>query len=491
MKNIKYFLIIIIAIMSSCEDMEDTYSDFTGNGKIRYVGKCTDLKIESGWERLKLSWKNSADPTIDSTKIVWEIENVKDSVVLKGDVTSYETDANLENKEYVFNVYAIDDKGNHSLKTTGYGNPFTNEHILVKSFYNMEDKHFFIEDNLIVFWGDYNSNITNSYIAYYQDGIEKKIPITQDIIGDYLLELNNLDEDKDVTITRSGLLEECYDTIHFNPYKLLRETSNFRPDFTEQLKSTYNLNEIDSEFINNLKVLSLDYNLTSLDDVLSFPDLEKIIIGGNRFMHPSHLTESLSLLEEQEVSVFLLDKLQQLKGVEVEIYNNHYGIVNYIPFATDGGNPTFPTIDPLNTEGWSITSSTEEEGYDSNPVNLLDNNVNTLWKPLTSEAVMREHELVIDMKAVKEIKGFVVTQPENTVAYDPAYYPANIQVLISNDGVIWENPFSVKLKPLGKSPGERTILKLKEALTTQFVKIKLIDNDGVRKNVLLADFVIY
>ena len=40
------------ALLVGCgESLEDTYSDYAGDGKIRYVAKCTEVHATPGWER--------------------------------------------------------------------------------------------------------------------------------------------------------------------------------------------------------------------------------------------------------------------------------------------------------------------------------------------------------------------------------------------------------------------------------------------------------
>ena len=54
-------LLFAMLVMVSCESLEDTYEDFAGNGPVRYLGKCTDLTIQPGWNRLQVRWTNSPD----------------------------------------------------------------------------------------------------------------------------------------------------------------------------------------------------------------------------------------------------------------------------------------------------------------------------------------------------------------------------------------------------------------------------------------------
>ena len=53
---------ICIFALAGCDDLEDTYSDYAGDGQIRYLTKCSDVKIVPGWEKLNMTWKNSTDP---------------------------------------------------------------------------------------------------------------------------------------------------------------------------------------------------------------------------------------------------------------------------------------------------------------------------------------------------------------------------------------------------------------------------------------------
>ena len=76
--NMKKYIGLLIAILAmvSCESLEDTYKDYAGDGIIRYLGKCTDLSIQPGWNRLIVSWTNSADPVIDKIKVTWSKDGV-------------------------------------------------------------------------------------------------------------------------------------------------------------------------------------------------------------------------------------------------------------------------------------------------------------------------------------------------------------------------------------------------------------------------------
>ena len=76
-KHIINLLFAAVAFMTGCsESLEDTYSDFAGDGKIRYVAKCSDLDITAGWERLIVNWVNGTDATIDKIKVASRYGNL-------------------------------------------------------------------------------------------------------------------------------------------------------------------------------------------------------------------------------------------------------------------------------------------------------------------------------------------------------------------------------------------------------------------------------
>ena len=85
------------ALLVGCgESLEDTYSDYAGDGKIRYVAKCTEVHATPGWERLLLEWINGTDATVDKFKVIWSCENLGDTIFLPSTAESYEL-KNLKN----------------------------------------------------------------------------------------------------------------------------------------------------------------------------------------------------------------------------------------------------------------------------------------------------------------------------------------------------------------------------------------------------------
>ena len=91
MKRYKYLVgwWMLLALLASCnESLEDTYSDYAGDGKIRYPGKCFDLSVKPGWQRLIVEWTNSVDATVKNVKLSWSASGVKRDTLLNRSATS-------------------------------------------------------------------------------------------------------------------------------------------------------------------------------------------------------------------------------------------------------------------------------------------------------------------------------------------------------------------------------------------------------------------
>lgn len=50
-----------------------------GDGKIRYVAKCTEVHATPGWERLTFGMVNGTDATVDKIKVIWSCESLGDT----------------------------------------------------------------------------------------------------------------------------------------------------------------------------------------------------------------------------------------------------------------------------------------------------------------------------------------------------------------------------------------------------------------------------
>ena len=68
MKKLYYIIGLLTAlfVVSCSESLEETYDEFAGDGMIRYLGKCADVEVNPGWERLQVVWKHNIDAGVKS-----------------------------------------------------------------------------------------------------------------------------------------------------------------------------------------------------------------------------------------------------------------------------------------------------------------------------------------------------------------------------------------------------------------------------------------
>ena len=130
-KYVKYWsfavLIIVSDVLTSCETMDEPYSEFIQKGETLYTGKPDSVRALGGNGRIKLTWDLISDPKITKIKIFWNKK--ADSLIIPVQRTSsvQRMDATIDNLAegtYVFEIYAFDKDGNSSIKTEVIGNAY-------------------------------------------------------------------------------------------------------------------------------------------------------------------------------------------------------------------------------------------------------------------------------------------------------------------------------------------------------------------------------
>lgn len=492
------FLLAAFALCG-CQSMEDTYSKYAGDGKIRYVGKCEEFTVTSGWERFVFNWTASADPSVKTIRIMWKSDTGSGSWDIPATENSFATEAIFdESTPLTLECYAVDSEGNMSLPVTQYARAFTHNHEAVTGFSRMVNKYFFIGDDVILFLDPYMEGMKSTEVSYWQDGEEKNLEITKAMFDATYLHLEDVDTNRDVIVNRTAEVEGCIDVVTFEPYHLDPEQLTMNFDFIRQLTERYNLTEVTPEFIRDQETLEIDYSISSLEDILYFPNLRKVVLGGNRFMiQTGGEAKILSTIGDRSRAIYAFGKMHDILGTEVEIYNNHFNVASSLSYAMqNGGNPVLPVLDYLDTTGWTITSSTNDNPGGSDPAypeRILDNDPSTLWGPHDRENLVRTHDLTIDMKDVKTLHGFKVTQPLQNSTVAQGYYPQIICVDVSTNGYNWEMAFLQSEITIGTNYGESSVMYMPEAKDAQYIRIRLIDRlmaSGQRSygNSCLGDF---
>ena len=503
MKRYKYLVgwWMLLALLASCnESLEDTYSDYAGDGKIRYPGKCFDLSVKPGWQRLIVEWTNSVDATVKNVKLSWSASGVKRDTLLNRSATSCDL-RNLTDGTYRVDVSTVDEEGNESLVETNYGRPYTDEHEAMLSFTRGITKHYRVKNNLVFFMDKWNENFVEINLEYTDtEGKTITYPLTQEVFRKKFVVLPNVNTAKPISITRLGKLEGCEDLIRFAPIVLGSEYL-LTSDFKSVIQQRYGFSDQTVEgkaqlenFINTATELEFDYSMGSLEDVLYFPRLKKIVVGKNRYLNRDYKTiADISVLDQEARTLMVLDVAHELMGVRVERYNDHY-FTESRPYIQEMGNPELPELNVIpQSDIKEISCSVKDVNYDSGLTNLLDNNPATWWEPFVSTTI-RTYELLITLKELQTIKGIKIAQKVFMIDDNksPNYIPSTIQIQVSHDKIMWKDLTHVNENKIGQGSGEVTLLPMAAPGDIQYVRVILNDRvlNGIC-DIMLADITLY
>ena len=479
----KYLWILIsLVLVAGCESLEDTYSDYAGDGAIRYLGKCTKVSVAPGWKRLIVKWVNNVDPVIDKIKVRWQVNDMKDSILLAPNTTEYSI-PDLEDGNYEVTVCAIDKNGNESLANPIFGRPYTPTHETIISFTRLISKHYFVKKRLVLFFSTWQENISSAQLNYYTaDGNVKTLELTSELMQKkYYLLPEEIDPDKPVILNREGQVEGCDDLIVFDPYQLSRDKL-YTSDFKHWLKAKYGQSEISEEFIESLRELEYDYSLSSFEDILNLPNLEKLVLGKNRYLRTDMADQvPQSELYDLERSLFVLDVANTVCGLAVDRYNKHYIPDENLPaYVTKKSNPTQPALTCLDASTWEYTCSEEDKyPYNSNLENLFDGQLDNWWQPELISTLARTYEITVDMKQVQTIHGIKIVQKafDKAECQSASVMPGMIKVKVSTNKISWEDATYVEENTIGATNGETTILYFPNSPDVRY--FKFIVNDQV------------
>lgn len=489
--NIYLFLLFAACLAIGCEDLEDTYSDYAGDGAIRYLGSAENVSVHPGWKRLLVKWTNSVDPAIDHIKLQWNLNGVvKDSVLVK-DVTECSI-KNLEDGNYEISVSGVDKKGGTSLAQSLYGRPYTEGHEVIRSFTQVVAKYTCIGDRLILFFSDWQSNVDSASLNYYTpDGKLEHFELDSAFVTNnkYCLFDYPIDPTKEISIYRRGRVEGCEDLIVFAPYVFSREKL-YTTDFKQWAKERYGQEEITEEWINSLEDFEYDYDVNSFEDLLNLPNLKTLTLGKNRYMDVTRGDSIYSTLIDKERSMFTLNTLHELNGLNVHRYSKHYFTDSELPdyVKEEGNTNTPPAVQFFVGRQWKYECSEKDAvGYNSWLNFLFDGSSRTNWLP-EKKSQARTYVIEVDMLELKTVTGVRVQQSAFSNSNNGEYYalmPGVIKVECSSDRLSWKAATHVEVNTIGNSNGESTYLNFKEVSNVQYLRFTIYDqpfgsNFGVR-----------
>ena len=486
------WMLAVVFALAGCEDLEDTYSDYAGDGMVRYVGKCKDVTVTPGWERLHVEWKNSLDPGIESIKVVCVAGDIVRDTVLEAGVTSCDI-RNMEDGSYQVNVYAVGEGGRLSLSDAESARPYTSLHEEVRSFSPGIIKHFFVENNLVLFMDKWSENFVNFELNYTRaDGNVEVLPLTQEMFAEKYCLLEGINTNEKIFITREGRVDGCLDLIPLEPYVLTTDPV-FTSSFRGWLKERYRLEEISEDFLKT-KSLQFDYDILTLEDILYFPDLEEIELGKNRYLYEAALSvypnEWCSVLTELEKGEFVLGVAQKLRGLKINRYHKHYFPGTTTLQINEMGIPTLPgDINYLPTAGWTISHSQEGNVMEQYPLrNLLDNLFVTFWMP-RAHTVLLTYDIIIDMQAEQVVNGIKIAQAG--MANVMGFIPGTVQIETSHNGYDWEMFTHMQNNTLGNGLGESTLYRSPEPKQARYIKVVVSDQVNGVMNISLGDIAVF
>lgn len=479
MKNRYLWILLSLLFVAGCESLEDTYSDYAGDGTVRYLGMCEDITVSPGWERLIVEWKNSIDPVIEKVKVTWTKDGVVRDTLLESTKDSCNI-TGLEEGVYEITVCNIGKNGEQSLGSSQFARPYTYTHESVIGFTRLISRHFFVEDHLVVFFTEWQDYVTKAEIKYYKKGEDVPTPfkLTKEVLEEkYCVLPDEMDLSKPVTLEREGRLEGCTDLIKFNPEVLLDEKL-YTSDFKTWMLVKYGQTDVAKEFSDTLRTLEIDYSIRSIEDILNFPKLEKLILGKNRYASDFYVDPSE--LQEQELGTFVLTVAHRLRGLKVERYSEHY-FSYWLPTELEGfveemGVSNLPELNYLSNKDWVNTCNQIDENNSrlSDIKFLFDGSSFSYWQ-LPSHTSSLTYEVEVDMKELRELRGVSVQQRRFSEYDAPADLPDWIQVQVSTDKILWENATYAGANTLGRNSEEITLINFSAPRTVRYVKFTFTD----------------
>lgn len=206
-------------------------------------------------------------------------------------------------------------------------------------------------------------------------------------------------------------------------------------------------------------------------------------------------TGNYSQLYDQDVSLFALNVANEVCGLTVERYNQHFLPGKTLVYMTEMGNPVLPELNPLDTKDWKITCEPEDEdNYNSYLNNLMDRNLKTSWQPEYA-LISRSHEISIDMKTTRMVRGVKITQKDFDPATDQTsqnLLPGVIKIKALTENLDEKEVNYVEENTLGATAGEATIINFHMAQDVRYLKFIVSDQPyGNNFTVTLAEIEVF
>lgn len=504
-------LLLLLFAAGCSESLEDTYDAFSGDGMNRYVGKCSEVEVNSGWERLQVVWKHNIDAGVKNVKISWksdagngemlvppcdpESDNLMDTAYIEG----------LKDAMYTVRVNNVSADGRESLVEEKYGRPYSYDHEALRSFSRGISAFSRMGDKLAVLLAQDNEDIKEMKLSFtgkdgqvhdwdikahandmlwYMGMLETDIRDYFFLLPDADMEEEGVEIDfsKDIVVKREGILTGCIDTIKFRDERLDLGERLWSAAFSQLMLGAYGPDW--ESRVDEVETLEIDFDIPSMQDLMYFPNLKKVILGKNRYMKAKYASSYHSTTDEYLGLVMLQFLHDTRPEFTVERYNEHY----FFEFSDDWYSNNFdllqacsklsmdwtieekyagnlnakPNFVPLDATDWVVTcSDTMYNGEKKNGAGYLlkeneEGKPETYFEPGQSLGAS-VITVTYDMKEEKKVAGFKVVQPSREESEDLDYLLPNLKVEFSADSYNWEEAtYTDGSVSIGKTPGEET-----------------------------------
>ncbi len=493
MRNILLLSLLACFCFAACEDLEDTYDDFVGDGPIDYLATCSEVTVSPGWERLVVTWKNHLDPFRSG---VW-VQCVSNTDTLQMEVAANDTICEfrgLSDATYVVSVAPVSETGDTALVATGTGRPYTLAHESVMGYGRGIQKYMFVKNNLVMFMGTRPSGATQLILEYTDPaGNPQELSLINNFSSaNKNILLEDVDASSPVRLHRKGLLGDCVDTITFPVVDLDPELVNMDVDFQNRLLERYGTIDYATE------TLELDYDLPTIEDILYFPNLTKLELGKNRYYDAYEYTSTTSAItggDDYEARAEFA--VETMKKINPDFEMDNYGGMQYrlVSFDFSFSNwmdiPSAADKALLDVIGDTVMCSVPEAVYGFRSSILLDDDPANYWETTSSE--QRTYELTLDLGEMRTVNGLKITQPQvGEMSTSRNYFPTSVIVEVSMDNFTWESPCHALSNTLGTGIAEVKLLDFVEPQEVRYIRLTLRDRayNGIY-GCNLGDFIPY
>ena len=458
----------VLALLSACgESLEDTYKKYAGDGEIRYLGKCTNLMASPGWQRIILTWENNIDPAIEKVKIVWKLDEQRDSVMLERGTTEYSINVlngePLSDGNYEISVSSVGDDGAASIPNTTVARPYTYDHEDIVTFNQMITRLYVLDDRAILFFAPWNDNITEAVLSYTKkDGTDGELTLTETFYNSMTAQNGGLFwmlEDLvlptgEFVLNRSAVLPGCNDEIDFEPH-VFDADKRYDSDFTQSVNNQFGYEEVPAAWADTVQTVYFDMSIGSFGNLLNLPELKKLVLGSRRYLLPEAVDDAVygqCDVTDKAASDFVLKVLNELNGLEVERYNKHFPTLKPATYLLEKGAPALPGVTFMNLSGMQFTQLPESAVASGLP-NLTDGDYTTSWRPSATSG-FTAYTLTLDLGSARTINGLCLVQSQYSPLEELAYAPEYVTIKVSADGNEWKEAAYTTDVRLGKSNGE-------------------------------------